>query len=110
MGEENSFLKELDEAVSRGTPESRKRALWHATDLLITGRYSDDEIGRSARSSAGSPTRSRSPRGRSSRSGWPRRHAPLNVVHKLAFDDAIDVAGPMLRIPSGSTQALIANA
>jgi hypothetical protein len=39
-----SFLQELDDAVSRGSPESRLRALWHATDLLIAGRYSDDEI------------------------------------------------------------------
>ena len=38
------FLRELEEAVARGTPESRKRALWHTTDVMITGRYSDDEI------------------------------------------------------------------
>ena len=44
MSEVSSFLRELDEAVSRGTPESRKRALWHTTDLMIAGRYSDDEI------------------------------------------------------------------
>src|SRR5438477_255000 len=44
MSEESSFLRDLDEAVARGTPESRIRALWHTTDLLITGRYSDEEI------------------------------------------------------------------
>ena len=39
-----SFLQELEVAVSRGSAESRQRALWYATDLLITGRYTDDEI------------------------------------------------------------------
>ena len=44
MSELGSFLQELEEAVTRGTPESRKRALWHTTDVMIAGRYSDDEI------------------------------------------------------------------
>ena len=39
-----SFLTDLDDAILRGTSESRTRALWHTTDLLIAGRYSDDEI------------------------------------------------------------------
>jgi hypothetical protein len=39
-----TFLQELEEAVSRGSPESCLRALWHATDLLIAGRYSEAEI------------------------------------------------------------------
>nr|WP_079539181.1 hypothetical protein [Bradyrhizobium lablabi] len=39
-----SFLQELEVAVSRGTAESRQRALWYATDVLIAGRYTDDEI------------------------------------------------------------------
>src|SRR4029078_7011157 len=38
------FLKDLNEAISRGTPESRARALWHATDILIEGRYTEDQI------------------------------------------------------------------
>jgi hypothetical protein len=44
MIEAGSFLQELDDAVSRGSVESRLRALWHATDLLIAGRYTDEEI------------------------------------------------------------------
>jgi len=44
MAEVKSFLSDFDDAVARGTAESRERALWHATDLLIAGRYSDDEI------------------------------------------------------------------
>lgn len=38
------FLKDLDEAISRGSPDSRARALWHATDILIEGRYTEDQI------------------------------------------------------------------
>ena len=41
MSAAKSFLKDLDHAVSRGTAESRMRALWHTTDLMITGRYSE---------------------------------------------------------------------
>ncbi|MGH6702853.1 MAG: DUF2336 domain-containing protein, partial [Bradyrhizobium sp.] len=44
MNEARSFLQELDEAVLRGSAESRLRALWHATDLLITGRFTEEEI------------------------------------------------------------------
>ena len=44
MTREKSFLRDLDEAVQRGTDESRTRALWHTTDLMIAGRYSEDEI------------------------------------------------------------------
>src|SRR5258705_11648525 len=44
MNQPKTFLRDLDDAVSRGTSESCVRALWHATDLLIAGRYSDDEI------------------------------------------------------------------
>jgi hypothetical protein len=39
-----SYLEDLDDAILRGTEASRTRALWHATDLLIQGRYSDEEI------------------------------------------------------------------
>jgi hypothetical protein len=43
-GEAKSFLQELEDAVSRGSRERCLRALWHTTDLLIAGRYSEDEI------------------------------------------------------------------
>jgi len=98
MSEISSFLRDLDEAVSRGTPESRKRALWHTTDLMIAGRYSDDEIwtfgeviGRLADEIEVA-----------SRAQLAKRlaqfdQAPVNIIHKLAFDDAIEVAGPVLR-------------
>ena len=38
-------------------------------------------------------------------------HAPVNIIHKLAFDDAIEVAGPVLRESKQlETYALVANA
>jgi uncharacterized protein (DUF2336 family) len=111
MGEVKSFLRDLDEAVSRGTPESRARALWHTTDLMVAGRYSDDEIwtfgeviGRLADEievTARAQLAKRLARF---------EDAPVNIIHKLAFDDSIEVAGPILQ---GSDRlepyALVAN-
>jgi uncharacterized protein (DUF2336 family) len=111
MSEVSSFLRDLDEAVSRGTPESRTRALWHTTDLMMAGRYSDDEIqtfgeviGRLADEIEVA-----------ARAELARRlahfeKAPINIIHKLAFDDSIDVAGPILQ-ESGRLEpyALVAN-
>jgi uncharacterized protein (DUF2336 family) len=98
MGEVKSFLRDLDEAVSRGTPESRARALWHTTDLMVAGRYSDDEIwtfgeviGRLADEievTARAQLAKRLARF---------EDAPVNIIHKLAFDDSIEVAGPILQ-------------
>src|SRR5713101_6833798 len=112
MTEVKSFLSDLDDAVARGTAESRKRALWHATDLLIAGRYRDDEIwtfgeviGRLADEIEVA-----------ARAQLAKRlarvdHAPVNIIHKLAFDDAIEVAGPVLRESERlEPYALIANA
>lgn len=98
MSGAKSFLRDLDQAVSRGTAESRIRALWHTTDLMITGRYSDDEIwtfgeviGRLADEIEVA-----------ARAQLARRlarfdKAPVNIIHKLAFDDSIEVAGPILQ-------------
>jgi uncharacterized protein (DUF2336 family) len=111
MGEVKSFLRDLDEAVSRGTPESRARALWHTTDLMVAGRYSDDEIwtfgeviGRLADEievTARAQLAKRLVRF---------EDAPVNILHKLAFDDSIEVAGPILQ-ESGRLEpyALVAN-
>ena len=107
-----SILQELDDAISKGTPESRLKALWHATDMLIMGRYTESEIwifgeviGRlseeielAARSQLAK---------RLARSD----KAPTSVIHKLAFDDSIDVAGPILRYSERlDNQVLVANA
>jgi uncharacterized protein (DUF2336 family) len=98
MTKANAFLNDLDEVVSRGTPESRARALWHTTDLMIAGHYSEDEIwtfgaviGRLADEievAARAQLATRLARF---------NDAPVNVLHKLAFDDSIDVAGPVLK-------------
>jgi Uncharacterized protein conserved in bacteria len=112
MNHAKSFLQDLDDAVSRGTADSRARALWHATDLLIAGRYSDDEIwtfgeviGRLA-DEIEVAARAQLAR-RLSRFD----NAPVNIIHKLAFDDSIDVAGPILQDSERlEAYALVANA
>ena len=98
MSESKSFLVELEDAVSRGTPESCSRALWHATDILIAGRDSEDQIwtfgeiiGRLADEIEVAA------RVRLANKLAPSNNAPVNVITKLAFDDSIEVAGPVLR-------------
>ncbi len=112
MSQSKSFLQDLDEAISRGTPESRARALWHATDLLIAGRYSEDEIwtfgeviGRLADEIEVAA------RAQLARRLARTDNAPHHIINKLAFDDSIEVAGPVLR-ESGRLDAktLVANA
>jgi uncharacterized protein (DUF2336 family) len=108
----DSFLHELDEAIARGTPERRARALWHATDLLIAGSYSSDEIdtfgeviGRLADEIEVAV------RAQLSERLARFENSPANVIHKLAFDDAIEVAGPVLRQSEHlDNKTLIANA
>src|SRR5437879_6123293 len=112
MSEVKTFLRGLDDAIQRGTAESRMRALWHTTDLMIAGRYSDDEIwtfgeviGRLADEIEVA-----------ARAQLARRlasfdRAPANIIHKLAFDDSIDVVGPVLQESERlETYALVANA
>jgi len=109
--EEKLFLRALDDAVTRGSPESRAKALWHTTDLMITGSFSEDEIWTFGEV----VTRLADEIEVAARAQLAQRvarfdRAPVNIIHKLAFDDAIEVAGPVLR---GSTQlepyALVAN-
>src|ERR1700682_2174731 len=97
MTEPRSFLAELDDAVSRGTAESCLQALWHATDILIAGRYSEDQIwtfgeiiGRLADDIEVAA------RVRLANKLAPSINPPTEVIRKLAFDDSIDVAGPVL--------------
>jgi uncharacterized protein (DUF2336 family) len=110
--ETKSFLRDLDEAVSRGTPESRAKALWHTTDLMIAGRFSDDEIWTFGEV----VTRLADEIEVAARAQLSERlarfdRAPANIINKLAFDDAIEVAGPVLRESKQlETYALVANA
>lgn len=107
-----SFLQELEVAVSQGSAESRERALWYATDLLIVGRYTEDEIWMfgeiigKLEQDIETATRARLSK-RLARSD----NAPFEVIKKLAFDDAIEVAGPVLRQSARlDTRTLVANA
>jgi uncharacterized protein (DUF2336 family) len=110
--EPKSFLEDLEEAVSRGTPESRARALWHTTDLMIAGHFSDDEIWTFGEV----VSRLADEIEVAARTQLSERlarfdQAPVNIIHKLAFDDAIEVAGPVLRESKQlETYALVANA
>ena len=112
MNMDGSLLRELDEAVLRGTPESRTRALWHTTDLMIAGRYSEDEIwtfgevvGRLADEIEVAA------RARLAKRLACFDRAPRNIIHKLAFDDSIEVAGPVLQQSERiETAALVDNA
>jgi uncharacterized protein (DUF2336 family) len=112
MAQSSAFLQELEIAVSRGTPQSRVAALSYTTDLLIAGRYSDEqtwmfgeivgllasEIEAAARADL-------------ARRLAPCPHAPANAIRKLAFDDSIDVAGPVLRHSEQlKVQTLVENA
>jgi uncharacterized protein (DUF2336 family) len=98
MIEPGSFLRELEGALAHGSAESRLRALWHATDILIAGRYTEDEIwifgeviGRLA---DGIEVAARA---QLSKRLVRTDNASINIVKKFAFDDSIDVAGPMLQ-------------
>jgi uncharacterized protein (DUF2336 family) len=97
MTASQSFLQELDEAVSRGSAESRAKALAYATDMLIVGRYSEEDIwvfgevmGRL------SDAIEVAVRAELAKRLATTANAPINVVKKLAFDDSIEVAGPIL--------------
>jgi hypothetical protein len=112
MIEKRPYLQELDEAISRGTHATRLQALWHATDLLIAGRYSDDQIwvfGEVIGRLAGEIEHT-------SRVQLAKRlalidQAPTKILHELAFDDSIEIAGPILQqSQSLTTDTLVENA
>ena len=101
MTEANSFLQEIDEAILQGSPERRLRALWHTTDILMAGHYTEDQIwvfgeviGRLA------DEIELAARAKLAKLLAHYDNAPLNVVMILAFDNSIDVAGPILRYSS----------
>jgi uncharacterized protein (DUF2336 family) len=98
MAEARSLLAELDEAVVRGSPEKKEKALRYAADVLTVGRFAEDEIwvfgeviGRLADAIEVEA------RSRLAEQLAHIAQAPANIVVKLAFDDAIGVAGPVLR-------------
>jgi uncharacterized protein (DUF2336 family) len=107
-----SFLQELEVAVSQGSAESRQRALSFATDLLIAGRYTDNEIWMFGEV-IGLLERDIAVAARAQLAKRLARvdNAPTTIINKLAFDDSIDVAGPVLRHSERlGAPALVANA
>jgi uncharacterized protein (DUF2336 family) len=97
MSVPKSFLHELNEAILRGSAESREKALWYAADMLMVGSYSEEDIwvfgevvGRLADSIEVAA------RAKLSKRLAEASNAPINVIKKLAFDDSIDVASPIL--------------
>jgi uncharacterized protein (DUF2336 family) len=114
MIEISSLIDELDDAISTGSEQRRLVALRRVSDLFIAGssRYSPeqialfddvmlrlcDQIEQEARA-------------RLSRTLAPLTNAPPKVIRALAFDDAIEVAAPVLTASPQLTEAdLIANA
>jgi uncharacterized protein (DUF2336 family) len=108
------LLIELEEAVAHGTQQRRADTLRHVTDLFVLGlaHYSDDQIAlfddvfvrlcakieRSARVLLASRLAEI-------------RNAPPATIRTLAFDDAIEVAGPVLsRSERLDTATLVDNA
>jgi uncharacterized protein (DUF2336 family) len=98
MAEARHCLQEINEAIAHGSSESRARALWHATDALIAGHYTEDQIwvfgeviGRLADEIEGAA------RAKLAKQLAHSNNAPFNVIMTLASDDSIEVAGPVLQ-------------
>lgn len=93
-----SLIEELDQDIRSGSPGNRERALWHATEMLMVGRYTDEEIwvfgeviGRLAEEiELGVRAKLAGELARIDR-------APAQLINKFASDDAIEIAGPVLR-------------
>ena len=85
-------------AVSHGEGDRRAAALFYTTDLLISGRYKDDDvwmfgevIGQLASEIETAA------RAQLAARIAPCAHAPSNVIDRFACDNSIEVARPVLR-------------
>jgi uncharacterized protein (DUF2336 family) len=93
-----SLLADLENAVAKGTAESCLRALWHATDTLIAGSYSEAQIATFSEIIGRlSDEIEHGARVRLAAKLAASHNAPFAIVGKFASDDSIDVAGPVLR-------------
>ena len=111
MTEVSHALEDLNDAIARGSSESRAKALWHATDILVEGAFSEEQI-RIFGEVIGRLTDEieEAARAELSRRLAHSNNAPPKVVHMLAFDDSIAVAGPVLQFsPRLDVKSLIAN-
>ena len=87
MIEGKSFLRELDDAVLRGSEESRTKALWYATDMLIVGHYTEKDtwvFGEVIGQLAG--TIEVAARAQLAKRLANIPNAPISALHRLAFD------------------------
>jgi uncharacterized protein (DUF2336 family) len=94
----HDLLNDLEQAFAQGTPETRLAALWHATDILLVGQYSEDDIWIFGeiidRLAAELEVQARAKLATLlSHSD----NAPIQTIKKFAYDDSILVAGPVLR-------------
>jgi uncharacterized protein (DUF2336 family) len=98
MNGSSSLLQELDESISRGSGESCLRALWHVTDVLLAGHYSEDQIWMFGqvieRLALELEVEARAHLARRLANS---KNAPINCLEKLAYDSSIYVAEPILR-------------
>jgi len=114
MSAQDSLISELEEAISHGSDERRAKTLRRVTDLFVfgSGHFSPDHIAlfdgvfthliahieQSARAILANQLA-------------PISNAPPKAIRTLAFDDAIDVAGPVLtRSAQLDNVALVENA
>jgi uncharacterized protein (DUF2336 family) len=111
MTEAGYALEDLDDVIARGSSESRAKALWHATDVLVAGEFSEEQIHVFGEVIARLAEEiEEAARAELSRRLAHSENAPPKVVHRLAFDDSIDVAGPILQFsPRLDAKSLIAN-
>ena len=100
MPQPHNLIRELEEALSNGSAKRRTKTFLRITDLFVFGsaHFSDDHValfdGIFNRLIADIET--------SARAALADRlatipNAPPNAIRTLAFDDAIDVAGPILK-------------
>ena len=104
-------LQDLNDAIGRGSADSRAKALWHATDVLAEGEFGEEQI----RIFGEVIVRLAEEIEEAARAELSRRlahsnNAPVKVVEMLASDDSIEVAGPVLQFsPRLDVKSLIGN-
>jgi uncharacterized protein (DUF2336 family) len=95
-----SLIPELEEVVQHGSPERRTQTLEKITDLFLTGasRFNDDHVGLFD-DVFGRLINEIEVKARAQLSNRlaPVSNAPMQVVRRLAKDDDISVAGPILQ-------------
>lgn len=110
MTESGQILQDLDDVIARGSSENRAKALWHATDVLVEGEFSEEQI----RIFGEVIARLTEEIEEAARAELSHRlaysnNAPPKVVQLLAFDNSIEVAGPVLQFsPRLDVKSLIA--